>query len=168
MIGKILSLSAALFLAGVSLSADGVADARVAKQLDRLSIAYTTTSESNYSIDKDMDGGRTQTVYIMSKTESYGDLEIREIWSNAGNFPADPTADQMKQLLDDTSSEKIGAWNIEASDNGSVLAYFSIKVPGYLRDKDLADMIDFAATVADAMKAKLFGAETSEASQPSD
>jgi len=115
-----------------------------------------------------MDGGRTQTVYIMSKTESYGDLEIREIWSNAGNFPADPTADQMKQLLDDTSSEKIGAWNIEASDNGSVLAYFSIKVPGYLRDKDLADMIDFAATVADAMKAKLFGAETSEASQPSD
>ena len=87
MIRKILSLSAVLFLAGLSLSADGAADARVAKQLDRLGIAYTTTNESNYSIDKDMDGGRTQTVYIMSKTESYGDLEIREIWSNAGKLP---------------------------------------------------------------------------------
>ena len=54
-----------------------------------------------------------------------------------GNFPADPTADQMKQLLDDNSTEKIGAWNIESSDNGSVLAYFSIKVPNYLGTRTL-------------------------------
>jgi hypothetical protein len=168
MTGKILSLSAALILAGASLAADGNADARVAKQLDRLGIEYTTTDSNNFSIDRDLDGGRKQTVYIMSKTETYGGLEIREVWSNAGNFAAVPTADQMKQLLDDNATEKIGAWSIEAADDDSYLAYFSIKIPSYLRDKDLADVIDFAASVADEMKKKLFDTDTGDSPPPAD
>ena len=48
-------------------------------------------------------------------------------------------------------------WNVEASDDGTFLAYFSIKVPVYLRDKDLSSALEFASTVADKMEAKLFG-----------
>jgi hypothetical protein len=156
MIGKILSLTAALFLAGSALAAADKADARVSRQLDKLGIKYSTTDSNNFSIERDLDGGRSQTVYIMSTTQTYGALEIREIWSNAGSLDEEPSADTMLELLEDNNTEKIGAWNVEASDDGSYLVYFSIKVPAYLKDKDFSDMIDFAGTVADEMEANLF------------
>ena len=120
---------------------------------------YTTTKSGNYSIDFSRDGDRQQTVYIMSKTETYGGIEIREIWSNAGTFDAEPTAKVMLELLSENDTEKIGAWNVETSDDGSYLAYFSIKVPSYVKDKDLSDLLEFASNVADEMEAKLFNAD---------
>jgi hypothetical protein len=156
---KTLCISAVLFLAGASLFAADKADPRVAKQLDKIGIEYSTTKSNNYSIAQDLDGGRKQTVYIMSKTQTIGGLEVREIWSNAGSFTAEPTSDQMLTLLSDNNAQDMGAWTIEASDDGSYLAYFSIKVPTYIRDKDLSDVIDLAATAADAMELKLFNAD---------
>lgn len=120
---------------------------------------YTTTKSGNYSIDFSRDGDRQQTVYIMSKTETYGGIEIREIWSNAGTFDAEPTAKVMLELLSENDTEKIGAWNVETSDDGSYLAYFSIKVPSYVKDKDLSDLLEFASNVADEMEAKLFNVD---------
>ncbi len=76
-----------------------------------------------------------------------------------GNFPAQPTSDQMMTLLGDNNSQDIGAWTLESSDDGSYLAYFSIKIPTYIRDKDMSDLIDFAATVADDMELKLFNTD---------
>jgi hypothetical protein len=157
MTGKTLALGLALLFAGsLVFAADTKADSRVSKSLDKLGLKYSTTTSGNFSLLQKLDNDRSQTVYIMSKTETYGGLEIREVWSNAGSFESEPTAEQMMQLLEDNNTEKIGAWNIESSDDGSYLAYFSIKVPTYLKDKDLSDMIDFAATVGDEMEAKLF------------
>ena len=143
-------------LGAAALAAQSKADPRIAKQLDKLGMTYTTTKSGNYSVVYDRDGGRKQTVYIMSKTETYGALEIREIWSNAGSFDAEPEAETMLELLTENDTEKIGAWNVEASDDGTYLAYFSIKAPVYLRDKDLSSALEFASTVADKMEAKLF------------
>lgn len=157
--GKMLCLSAALILAGVSLFAADKVDPRVAKQLDKVGIEYSTTDSNNYSIQKDLDGGRKQTVYIMSTTQNIGGLEVREIWSNAGNFSAEPTSDQLMTLLGDNNTQNIGAWTLESADDGSYLAYFSIKIPTYIRDKDISDLIDLAATVADDMELKLFNAD---------
>jgi hypothetical protein len=154
--GKMFGLCAILVLAGTLAWADGTADGRIAKQLDKLGIKYTTLDTGNFSIDNDLESGRTQSVYIMSSTSTYGGMEIREIWSNAGKFDAAPTAEQMMELFTDNGNRDIGAWNLEASDNGAYLAYFSIKVPVYLRDKDLSDMIDLAAAAADEMELKLF------------
>ncbi len=156
---KTLFLSAALVFAGVSLFAADKADPRVAKQLDKVGIEYSTTDSNNYSIERSLDSGRSQTVYIMSSTQTVGGMEIREIWSNAGTFPAEPTSDQMMTLLKDNNSQNMGAWTLEDSDNGGYLAYFSLKVPTYLRDKDLTDLIDLAASVADEMEQKLFNTD---------
>jgi len=155
MIGKTMALSAAL-AAGAALGAPASADARIAKQLDRLGLEYTTTSSGNYSIVYNLDADRKQTVYVMSKTETYGGLEIREIWSNAGEFQGDPSVSDLTQLLQSNGTEKIGAWSLEDADDGAQLAYFSIKVPTYLKDKDFADMLEFTAQVGDEMEAKLF------------
>ena len=158
--GKTLCLIAAFALAGgIALCAQNKPDPRIAKQLDKLGVKYTTTKSGNYSIEFDKDGDRKQTVYIMSKTETYRGIEIREIWSNAGSFDTEPTAKDMLELLSDNDTEKIGAWNVETSDDGSYLAYFSIKVPSYLKDKDLSDFLEFASNVADEMEAKLFNAD---------
>jgi len=160
MIARLLLITAALALAGGSaLSGEGKPDSRVAKQLDSLGLKYTTTGAGNYSLDQDLDSGRTQTVYLMSKTESYGGLEIREIWSNAGSMASKPSADQMLDLLVDNNSEKLGAWSIEASDDGSYLIFFSVKMPVSVKDQDLADMIDFVASVADEREAALFNSD---------
>jgi hypothetical protein len=162
MSGKYLCLSISLALAlaaGAGLGAEGKPDSRVAKQLDRAELKYETTGSGNFSIVQELEGGREQTVYIMSKTETYGALEIREIWTNAGSFEEEPSPESMMELLGDNDIEKIGAWNLEASDDGSYLAYFAIKVPVYLRDKDFLDMLEFAATVGDEMEAKLFDAD---------
>ncbi len=158
--GKTLCLIAAFALAGgIALSAQNKADPRIGKQLDKVGVKYTTTKSGNYSIDFSRDGDRQQTVYIMSKTETYGGIEIREIWSNAGTFDAEPTAKVMLELLSENDTEKIGAWNVETSDDGSYLAYFSIKVPSYVKDKDLSDLLEFASNVADEMEAKLFNVD---------
>jgi len=158
--GKTLCLIAVMALAGgIALSAENTPDPRLAKQLDKLGVKYTTTKSGNYSIEFDKDDGRKQTAYVMSKTETYRGIEIREIWSNAGTFEAEPSAKDMLELLSDNDTEKIGAWNVETSDDGSYLAYFSIKVPVYLKDKDLSDFLEFASNVADEMEAKLFNVD---------
>jgi hypothetical protein len=66
----------------------------------------------------------------------------------------------------------MGAWNLEADDDGCYLAYFAIRVPVYLKDSDLSSMLEFAAAVADEMAASLFGPdydyeETDPGSAPS-
>jgi hypothetical protein len=131
-------------------------DARVSKTLDKVGLKYTTTSSANYSIVMDLDDDRSQTVYVMSTTETYGGLEIREIWSNAGTFEYEPGIEEMLQLLEDNNSEKIGGWCLESQDDGSYLAYFAIKVPTYLKDGDFQDMVEFTAKVADEMELSLF------------
>jgi hypothetical protein len=153
---KSLSLSAAFLFAVSFVFAAGSPDTRIAVQLDRMGEKYTTTKAGNYSLEMDMDGGRTQTVYLMSKTETYNDMEIREIWSNAGSWEEKPSAELLMDLLTDNNTEKMGAWSIESSDDGSYLLYYSIKVPAYIQDKDLKAIIEFAATVADEKEAKVF------------
>jgi hypothetical protein len=160
---KALIIFAVLALAAAAaLAAEGKPDARVSKLLGRLHIDYSTTDTGNFSIDYDLGSGRKQTVYIMSETETYGSLEIREIWTNAGNLDSEPSSDDLMQLLQDNNDEKIGAWSLESSDDGGPLAYFSVKVPTYLKDKDFSDMIQFVAQVGDAMERKLFDADDNQ------
>ena len=140
-----------------TLYSEGKADPRVAKALDRLGLKYSATSEGNYSLVYDLDGGRRQTVYIMSRTEKYDGLEIREIWSNAGTLCDKPSYAEMLKLLEDNNTEKMGAWSLEADDDGCYLAYFAIRVPIDMKDSDLSSMMEFAAAVADEMEASLFG-----------
>jgi hypothetical protein len=133
-------------------------DPRLTGQLDRLGIHYKVTDSGNYSIGYDLDGGRVQTVYIMGRTEKYGDTEIRELWSRAGTFDAVPPADVMQKLLEESGEKQIGFWSIERSDDGYIV-YFSVKVPVYLRDSDLSALLELTANVADQKEAELFNSD---------
>jgi len=133
-------------------------DPALSKQLDRLGVRYKITDSGNYSMTYDLDGGRSQTVYIMGKTVKYGNTEIRELWSRAGTFDDVPSAEVMQKLLEESGEKEIGFWSIEKGDDGYIV-YFSVKVPVYIRDSDLAALLELTANVADQKEAELFNSD---------
>ena len=58
-------------------------DPRVAAALDAIGIEPEIDADGDYklTLKVDEDGGRTQIVYVISSTERYGNLEIREVWA---------------------------------------------------------------------------------------
>jgi hypothetical protein len=157
----------ALLVVAALLAALGTAEAQavtkggtdIAQQLDRLGLKYTLTKSGNYSITYDLDGGRSQTAYIMGKTETVGNTEIRELWSRAGTMDSLPTREEMQNLLEESGGAKVGFWAIEESNDGGYTVYFSVKVPVYLNDNDLAALLEFTANTADQKEEELFNAD---------
>jgi hypothetical protein len=133
--------------------------ADVSPQLDRLGLKYTLTKSGNYSVTYDLDGGRSQTAYIMGKTQKVGDTEIRELWSRAGTMDSLPTEEEMQALLEESGSAVMGFWSIEENDNGGYTIYFSVKVPVYLADSDLAALLEYTSNTADQKEKELFNAD---------
>jgi len=144
-------------LLGINLFAQTTkqADPRVGKMLQGLNIAYTITDNANYEIEYDLASGRTQYVYIMSETQKYRGMEVREIWSNAGVLQEDPELDLLYALMEESGTNKIGAWVLEEQDDG-ILLFYSIKIPVSHTQEDLRQSIAFAAEVADSWETDLF------------
>ena len=155
----VLAAVLAAALGSVSAQAATKANTDLTQQLDRLSLKYTLTKAGNFSITYDLDGGRSQTVYIMGKTEKVGATEIRELWSRAGTMDSVPDGDQMKSLLEDSGNAKVGFWALEETDSGGYTIYFSVKIPPYLNDKDLSALLEYAANTADQKEEELFSAD---------
>jgi hypothetical protein len=154
----ILAMGLALALA-LPAVADSDIDGRVQLLLDKIGQDYELTDAGNYQIELDMAGSRTQYVYIMSGTEKYGGIEIREIWSNAGYFPEEPDQATLVDLMTESGMNKIGCWALEDQEDGSYLLYYTIKLPVSFTASDLRMMLGFAAEIADAREAQFFGSD---------
>ena len=131
----------------------------ISQQLDRLGLKYSLTKSGNYSVTYDLDGGRSQTAYIMGKTQKVGDTEIRELWSRAGAMDSLPTEEEMQALLEESGLAAMGFWSMEEADDGGYTVYFSVKVPVYLNDSDLAALLEYTANTADHKEKELFNAD---------
>lgn len=153
----VLALAASL-VAIPSLAADPakISDPRVESLLTRLGLQFSANSAGNAEVVYDEEKGRSQTVYIMSGTESYNGIEIREIWSNAGSFEAEPDAALLVELLVDSGKNKIGAWSLEEDDSGGYLLYYSMRFPADTSDEAYRMMLEFASSVADQAEADYF------------
>ena len=157
--GLLIALAFFAALGSASAQAATKANADLTQQLDRLGLKYTLTKSGNYSMSYDLDGGRSQTVYIMGKTEKVGGAEIRELWSRAGTMDSVPSEDQMKALLEESGGAEVGFWALEETDAGGYTVYFSVKVPVYLNDKDLGALLQFTANTADQKEEEMFDAD---------
>jgi len=149
----------AVVLGNVPAIAATKANADLTAALDRLGLKYTLTKSGNYSIKYDLDGGRSQTVYIMGKTDKVGGTEIRELWSRAGTKDSLLSEDEMKGLLEESGNAKVGFWALEETDDGGYTVYFSVKVPIYLNDTDLGALLEFTANTADQKEEELFNTD---------
>jgi hypothetical protein len=162
----ILALAALLSVAALAAEApqggaqkDKKPDARVGATLDRLGIKYTINSSGNYAVTYGLEGDRSQTVYVMSSTDEYNDVEIREIWSNAGSFDAEPDSAELLDLMTESGKNKIGCWALEAMDDGKYLLFYSIKFPAAASDDAYRAMLEFASSVADEREKDLFASD---------
>ncbi len=156
---KACTLSCMIVALAVSAYAQEGGDPRVKKALDSLGLKYSVNSSNNFKVVYRMedDADRSHLVFIVSKTSTYRSVEIREIWSIAAVLNEYPGEDVVKRLMTMNSTTKIGAWAIEASEDGEVWVMYTVKIPYDVSPKQLNDTVYFVAEVCDELEAELTG-----------
>lgn len=128
-----------------------VADPVVGRHLDSLKYRYEVDEDGDYKLTFEVDDKRSQLAYVLSATEKFGNLQVREIWSPAyrsaePQFPVDVA----NRLLEDSQSSKLGAW-VKQGD----MAVFVVKLAADASADELDDALDFVLRSADQMEAAL-------------
>ncbi|QWP75517.1 hypothetical protein J5226_18135 [Lysobacter sp. K5869] len=127
-------------------------DPQVRAQLDALGYKYQVDEDGDFVLTFGLDEKRSQMAYVLSRTQRFGSLKVREIWSPAyrtadgGALPA-PIANR---LLEDGQLSKLGGW---VSQDG--VAVFVVKIDADAPNHTLDDAIDYAVRAADQMEAEL-------------
>lgn len=132
------------------------ADTRIRSHLEELGYEYEIEADGTFRVGMQLPNGRVQRVWIQSKTETFGTLEIRKILSPAylSNSPF-PVA-VANQLLLDSASKKLGAWQMIIQDD-QYLAIFSVKIPAHSNANELKDYLSAVVGSADGMEESLTG-----------
>lgn len=137
-------------MAATSANADK-ADKAIARQLEKLEYTYEVDQDGDYQMVFDVEGDRTQIVYVRSAVEDFGSHKIREIWSpgyvsKTKQFPVTVA----NRLLEDSQDSKLGGWVKQ-----DMTAMFVVKVDSDASADKLSDAIDMAIRSADAMELEL-------------
>ncbi|PZP79777.1 MAG: hypothetical protein DI592_13260, partial [Stenotrophomonas maltophilia] len=105
----------------------------------------------DYRMVFDVEGDRTQMVYVRSSVEDFGNHNIREIWSPAYSSKTKqfPVA-VANRLLEDSQDAKMGGWVKQ-----DTTAMFVVKIDADATADQLSDAIDAAIRTADAMELEL-------------
>ncbi|HDS1524440.1 hypothetical protein [Stenotrophomonas maltophilia] len=143
------TLLIALAASGSAAAAD--ADKAVARHLDKLGYTYEVDEDGDYRMVFDVEGDRTQMVYVRSAVEDFGTHNIREIWSPAYSAKTKqfPVA-VANRLLEDSQDAKMGGWVKQ-----DTTAMFVVKIGADATADQLSDAIDAAIRTADAMELEL-------------
>jgi hypothetical protein len=138
-----------------------VGDARVKALLDQIGYKYELTVDGDFKlIPIATDNGRSQLAYVVSKTQQYGTLEIREVMSPAYSSTGPLSAAIANRLLRENSEVKLGAWRVEPHANGQKsLALFAVQVTAATDAETLRLAIKSVILVADRMEQELTGTD---------
>jgi len=151
---SILALSLALATIAPAASAPREPSRNLQKLLDKARLKYQVDDDGDFKITYDLGGGRTQLAYVRSAASEYGSLQLREILSiGYAAKEAEVPADVARRALAASADTKLGAWSLR----GRLLIYVS-KVPASADARELADAIEFTATVADRFEQETDGA----------
>ena len=127
-------------------------DARIKAQLDSLDYKYEIDEDNDFKLVFNIgDEGRSQIVYVRSPVESYGEHQVREIWSPAYQSPTEAfPALIANRLLEDSDTKKLGGWVKQDK-----YAVFVVKIPANAGAEALDDALDAAMAAADEMENEL-------------
>ena len=149
---RMLSYAALLILwaapAAAQIGGAKKSDPRVMVVLDKLDYDYKVDDDGDYRVELKTTGGRTQVVYIISQTEEYGILEIREIYSYAFKTGGRLSADLANSLLKDNQIKKLGAWRLIGSGDTQVAAY-AVQIAADADPDSFSAALDIVKNVAD-------------------
>ncbi len=126
-------------------------DKATGQLLDTLEYKYEVDEDGDYRLVFELEGDRTQMVFVRSNVETYGSHRVREIWSPGYKSPSPQfPAAVANRLLEDSNEAKMGSW-VKQED----LAMFVVKIDADATAEQLSDAIDAASRSADAIELEL-------------
>jgi hypothetical protein len=130
-----------LILAAAALYAQ-TPDSRVGNALDGAKVIYDINENGNYVVNYEIEGNpdRSHSVYVVSATDEYEGIEIRELWGMGAVLEDYPDYDMLASLLEYNAGIKIGSWGMEYGE-GEIYLFYMVKVPAAMSGKDLANLI---------------------------
>ncbi len=138
------------------------ADPFVGKALDNLELVYEIDEDGDYKMLFELDGDRSQLVYVFSAVETFGALRIREVWAPVAK-PKNLTASVAKKLLAENQSVKFGAFRVldSANDEGepAILIAFAAHISADTTGDALMSALEMVYSQADEMEAELTAAD---------
>jgi len=139
----------ALLLAAPARAGDP--DPAIKAQLDSLDIKYDVDSDGDFKVTFDLGNERTQLVWIRSKTEAYGSLKVREIWSPGYKYSGTELPVKIaNRLLEHSHGLILGGWTKQKQ-----FAMLAVKIPVSATPQQLRDACEAAADAADEIEKEL-------------
>ena len=141
-------------LSQIGASKSASADPRVRRALQQTDLKYDVDKDGDYKLHFTTEDNRTQLVFIESKTEQWGNMEIRVVRAAAYIGKVKLTRTKLESLLRDTARRKSGAWElVEAGD--TQMAQFTVKMSADCDPDGLKTVVWGVARTADAMEKEL-------------
>jgi hypothetical protein len=132
-----------------------VLDTRVEAALDAAGLTFTADS-GDFRMKYTLPDGRTQLVWVASKTAKIADTEFRDVWSvakrGAGTLPAELAG----HLLQENVRMVLGAWQVNQG-QGEYLVVFSYAMPADATPGFLQEVLEAVTISADRIEMELTG-----------
>ncbi len=107
---------------------------------------------------RDTSDGRTQVAWVISKTNTYGSMEIREIISPAFKTGGTLSTAMALRLLQENNKFKIGAWRL-VGEGANQAVYYAIQISADVDAQSLSAAITSATLIADALEKEIVGTD---------
>lgn len=126
-------------------------DPAIAAQLKKLGYEYEVDEDGDYKLTFGLDGDRSQLAFVLSNTEEFGKLRVREVWAPAYRASGEAfPAEVANRLLEDSQDSKLGGWVKQGN-----MAVFVVKIAANASTDELDDALDYVLRSADEMEAEL-------------
>jgi hypothetical protein len=132
-----------------------VVDPRVEAALKSSGLAYGIDG-GDFRLKYDLDGGRSQLVWVASSTATLASLEIRDVWSVAYRAKGPVPPDMAVRLLTENARMILGAWQVNQGQD-EYLVVFSAPVSATADAATLAEVIEVVTLSADRIEKELTG-----------
>lgn len=126
-------------------------DPRVAAALKSIGVDSEVDPDGDYKLTLKVDdeSERTQIVYVISSTERYGNLEIREIWAPAFKTGGRLDDDVAREMLVANERMKLGAWRLYGDDDDQ-MAVYAVQIDADANAEAMRSALQIVVQVADA------------------
>lgn len=132
-----------------------VLDARVEATLKATGVPYTVDG-GDFRLNYTLPDGRTQLVWIASRTAKIADTEFRDVWSVASRANGELPAELADHLLKENVRMVLGAWQVSQG-QGEYLVVFSYAIAADTTPGFLQEVIEAVTISADRMEKELTG-----------
>lgn len=129
------------------------ADPRVATALEAAGLAYRLDG-GDFRLTYDLDGGRSQLVWVASGTARIDRLEFRDVWSVAARGTGEVPLELARLLLKENARMVLGAWAVNQG-RDQYLAVFVAQLDAGADAGTLQEIVEAVALSADRIEQQL-------------